>query len=183
MQKLKTHLSYAAAVAAAVIFTWLIHEFGHWITAKALGYSPVMTLNTVFIQERNYNSDWHQILVSAMGPVITIIQALVIYRLLSKKGWNKFLFPLLLLAFYTRALAGVMNLFNLNDEGRISNFLGIGNFTLSIIISALLFWLVFKVSKASQPGWRYHVFTLLLVMLFSSVWILADNAWHPFLLW
>ena len=79
-------------------------------------------------------------------------------------------------------LAGFMNLFNLNDEGRISRFLGLGDFTLSIVVSIFLGVLVLKVSRKYKPGWKYQVYTLVLIMIFSSILILGDQAWGVVLL-
>lgn len=182
MKTVLTGLRYAGVVLFAVCFSWGIHELAHWLTATALGYDVVMTLNTVYLKSGEYQQDWHWILVSGVGPLVTIIQALTVYRWLNRKGWNANLYPFLLLTLYTRLLAGFMNLFNLNDEGRISHFLGIGDFTLSIFVSALLGLLIFKVSKQHKPGWRYQVFTLILIKLFSSILILGDRAWGVVLL-
>ncbi|MCE7993002.1 MAG: hypothetical protein HEP71_13525 [Roseivirga sp.] len=176
MKVVLSSLRYAGVVLFAVCFTWGIHELTHWFVAIALGYDAVMTLNTVYLQSGEYQQDWHWILVSAVGPLITIGQACLVYRWLIKKGWNPNLYPFLLLTLYTRLLAGVMNLFNLNDEGRISHFLGIGDFTLSIVVSAFLGVLVYKVSKQHKPGWRYQLFTIILIMIFSSILILGDQA-------
>ncbi len=182
MEQLKTYLLHAGAVILAVAFTWLIHEFAHWAMAKALGYSPVMTMNTVSLNGTHYREDWHALLVSAAGPIITIIQAALVYWWLAVKGWQRWLYPYLFLALYTRALAGAMNMINLNDEGRIGHDLGIGDYTLSIIVSAFLFMLVWKATQREKPGWRFVTYTLFLIMLFSSILILSDNAWHPVLL-
>lgn len=182
MKSVLSKFRYAGVVLLVVCFSWGIHELAHWLAATALGYEAVMTLNTVYLKSGEYKQDWHWILVSGIGPLITILQALVVYWWLRQKGWNANLYPFLLLTLYTRLLAGFMNLFNLNDEGRISHFLGIGDFTLSIIVSAFLGVLVYKVSKQHRPGWRYQLLTLILIMIFSSVLILGDQAWGIVLL-
>ena len=178
MNRILTGLTYAGVVLLAVCFTWGIHELAHWLAYKALGYDAVMTLNTVSLQNGEIQREWHEILISAAGPVITIVQALVVYRWLAKRGWMANLYPLLLVPFYMRLLAGVMNVINLNDEGRISHFLGIGDYTLSIAVCALLGALVFKISRKYKPGWKFQVPTVVLMMLFGSVLVLADQFWH-----
>ena len=182
MKHLKGTLVYAGVILFIVCFSWLTHELAHWLAATALGYEAIMTLNTVYLKSGDYQKDWHWILVSAIGPLITILQAGIAYLWLSKKGWNGNLYPFIWIAFYTRVLAGVMNLFNLNDEGRISHFLGIGDFTLSIVVSAFLGLLVFKISKKYKPGWKYQLMTILLIMLFSSMLILGNQALNIVLL-
>ncbi len=182
MKQLKSYLLHAGAVLLAVVFSWMTHELAHWCMAKALGYSPIMTMNTVSLNGEEYRESWHAMIVSAAGPLITILEALIVYWWLSVKGWQRWLYPYLMLALYTRFLAGVFNVINLNDEGRIGHALGIGDYTLSILVSGFLFWLVWKSTKQQEPGWRYVTYTILLIMIFSSVLNLGDNAWHPVLL-
>lgn len=182
MKHIKGGLAYAGVILFVVCFSWGIHELAHWLTAAALGYEAVMTLNTVYLKSGEYQQDWHWLLVSAAGPLVTLLQAWIAYLWLVKKGWQPNVYPFLLLTFYTRLLAGFMNLFNLNDEGRIGHFFGIGDFTLSIVVSAFLGLLVFKISKKYKPGWKYQLMTILLIMLFSSVLILGNQAWDIVLL-
>ena len=73
-----------------------------------------------------------------------------------------------------RFLAGLMNFINVNDEGRVSQYLGIGTFTLSIIVSGLLFFMVYKISKKYSLNWKFQLGTYLIVMIASSILILSD---------
>jgi hypothetical protein len=171
----KITLKYSLACFGAVLFTWIIHEFTHWITYTSLGYEAIMTLNTVSPIKGQEPNDWHKIYVSASGPLITIVQAVIVYLLLMKKRWHKSVYPLLFTPLYMRVLAGLFNFINPNDEGRISEFLGIGLFTLSIIVSVCLFFLVYKVSKRYELNRKFNISTTLLVMFFSSILIMADQ--------
>jgi len=74
-----------------------------------------------------------------------------------------------------RFLAGSMNVVNLNDEGRISSYLGIGTFTFSIVVCGLLVFKVFLISKKYRLTVRLQLGSVLLIMLFSSVIILTDQ--------
>lgn len=170
----KVTFKYFLAIIVAVLFTWVVHEFAHWSTAKLLGYESIMKLNGTFYVDGENPTEWHKILVSASGPMITIIQGLVIFLLLIYRGWNKYLYPLLFVAFYMRLLAGLINIINLNDEGRISEFFGIGTFTLSIIVSGLLFYMVFNISKKYGLNWKFQAWTTVFVMITSSILILSD---------
>jgi len=68
-----------------------------------------------------------------------------------------------------------MNVVNLNDEGRISSYLGIVTFTLSIVVCGLLVFKVFLISKKYRLTVRLQLGSVLLIMLFSSVIILTDQ--------
>ncbi|SFS93538.1 hypothetical protein SAMN04487906_2193 [Zhouia amylolytica] len=175
MTDTKITAKYVLASAGAVLFTWLIHEFTHWVTSEALGYEAIMTLNTVSPLTGQEQTDWHKIYISASGPLITILQALIVFMFLLKKGWNKLVYPLLFTPLYMRVMAGFFNFIKPNDEGRVSDFFGLGLFTLSIIVSAILFFLVYRISKKHQLNWKFNILTLLVVIFFSSILIMADQ--------
>ncbi len=163
------------ATFAAVFFTWLIHEFAHWSMAEVLGYTANMALNGTSFVAGEDPSTGQRIIISAAGPVITIIQAIVVFLFLNYKRWNQYLYPLLFTAFYMRLLAGGMNVINPNDEGRISQFLGLGTYTIPVLVSAFLLYLVYRVAKRHQLSWKLQATTTLLVMVFSSILILLDQ--------
>jgi len=171
----KITLKYIVAVSVAVLFTWIIHEYTHWLTSELLGYDSIMRINGVSPIPGQNPTDWHKIYISASGPLITILQGLFVFSFLKNKNWNKYLYPLLVTAFYMRFLAGLMNFILPNDEGRIGVFLGIGPFSLSILISSILFFMIYKISKMHKLHWKFQLATVLLVITVSSILILSDQ--------
>lgn len=169
------NFTYILVTLLAVSATWLVHEFAHWGVGELLGNEMVMTLNTCYPIAGNYLADWHEVAISAAGPAITILQAFIFYFLLQKDK-STLLFPFLLTALYMRALAGVMNFINLNDEGRIGEQLGLGFFTLPFIVFGILFYLVYCIVTTKELGFKIVAGTTLLIMLFSSMLILLDQA-------
>ena len=161
----------------AVFLTFFLHELFHWITGEILGYKMIMTLNSVTPASGQYREDWHNTLVSAAGPLFTIIQAAILYFIM-RKNKNVLLYPFLFIPLYMRILAGVMNVINLNDEGRISRTFGLGTFTLSILVCLFLFFLVYKISRQYKYTAKFQVINVLLTMAFSSVLILSDQVLH-----
>jgi len=105
-----------------------------------------MSLNSTSYSKGQNPTGQHQQFISAAGPIITLVQAFIAFLAL-KKAWSKFAYLFLLVPFYMRVLVGLMNVVNLNDEGRISSYLDIGTFTLSIVVCGLLFFMVFLISK------------------------------------
>lgn len=175
MNDTRISLKYILIGIVAVIATWIIHELAHWLTSQSLGYDTVMSLNGTFPKKGQIPTSIHQTLISASGPIVTVLQGFVVFLLLKNRPWNKLLYPFLFTAFYMRFVAGVMNLISLNDEGRISNFLGIGTFALPLLVSGVLFFMVFKISRQHQLGWKFQLATTLLVMVSSSILILGDQ--------
>ena len=167
--------SYFLAVTVAVIFTWTIHEFAHWLTSEVLGYETIMRLNGTSPANGESVNDWHKLFISASGPIVTILQGLIAFIILKNQTWNKFVYPFLFTAFYMRLLAGFINFINLNDEGRIGAFLEIGTFTLPLIVSGLLFFMVYKITKKFNLDWKFQLWTTFIVMVVSSILILSDQ--------
>lgn len=175
MDSKKITFKYVLIVVTAVIFTWVLHEFGHWLTYTFLGYDYIMTLNKVSYLSGLKPTNTHQIIAGAAGPLVTIIQAIIVCLFLELKEWNMNLYPFLFTAFYMRLLAGLMNFINPNDEGAISLHFGIGLFTISIIVSCFLFYMVYQVSKKYALNWKFQLRTTLIVMITSSFLILFDQ--------
>ena len=168
-------VKYALITLLAVVFTWLFHEFMHWLTGEALGNKMVMTINSGYPESRQYVSSWHATVVSAAGPVATLVQAIVIYSLV-KTRYNLVLFPFLLTCLYMRTIAGFLNFINPNDEGRVGVDLGVGKFTLSILVVAFLFYLTYKAISNNGISRKIVIITTLVVMFLSSVLVLFDQA-------
>ncbi len=175
---MKTQISiqYIFITLAVVLFTWLLHEFSHWFMGVLLGYDMAFTLNSAYPIQGSYDEQWHQNLISAAGPFVTLAQAIICFFLLVRRPVYK-LFPFLFVPFYMRLLASGMNFINLNDEGRISHDMGIGTFTIPLVVTSVLFLLVLIISRKWALSKKFIIWTTVLVMLFSSVIILADQAY------
>jgi len=174
MNENKIKFGYILVILITTILTWIFHEFAHWSTSELFGYKTIMQINGTSTLEGEKPTDLQSTIISISGPIITIFQAIIAFFLL-KRNWNIFIYPTLFIAFYMRFLAGLMNFIMPNDEGRVSEYLGIGTFTLSIIVSVFLFFLTYKISKKYDLGWKFHLKTTLLVMLFTTIIILSDQ--------
>lgn len=175
MNEQKINRKYIITGIIAVIFTWIIHEFTHWFTSESFGYETIMRINGTSSVEDENPTELQKVIISISAPIVTILQALVVFIILKTRGWNKYLYPFIFTAFYMRFLAGLMNFINVNDEGRVSQYLEIGTFTLSIIVSGLLFYMIYKISKKYSLNWKFQLGTYLIVMVVSSILILSDN--------
>lgn len=175
MNDQKITIKYIIIGILVVLFTWVLHEFAHWLTYTSFGYDYMMTLNKVSYLKGNKPSNSHQIIAGAAGPIITIIQALLAFLFLKFKNWKKNIYLFLFTAFYMRFLAGILNFINPNDEGAISIHFGIGLYTISIIVSGLLFYMVYKTSRKHKLKWKFQFWTTIIVMFVSSIIILSDQ--------
>jgi hypothetical protein len=139
-----------------------------------LGYDMTMTLNTVSLTEGSFNQNWERQLVSAAGPIFTIITALIFFYFLNKKD-NKYVYILLFIAFIQRFLAAVTSIFNANDEARISESLGIGKMTLPILVSLLLFGLVYKIAATYKYHLKFNLINFFIISFFIAALVFTDQ--------
>jgi hypothetical protein len=170
----KVTSKYIFITIIAVLITWFIHEFTHWLTSEGLGYESIMRLNAVGPVYGVFPTEGHQAIISISGPIITILQAYIVFVLLKTKSWNKYLYPFLFIPFYMRFFAGIMNFLNPNDEARVGQYLGIGTHTLSLIVSIFLFYLVYVISKKYKLRWKFQLWTIVITMLISTMIIYID---------
>lgn len=157
----------------SLTFSWVLHEFAHWVMGEYLGYKMIMTLNSTFPKTGYYTMDLHYQAVSAAGPVITLSEAILVFMLMIRQR-KILLYPLLFSCFYMRLLATMISFLRANDEARISAALGIGKFTLPLIVTMILLALVYKMTARYRLNVRFNLTNLGLAILFSSIIILTD---------
>ncbi len=174
-------LKYTLYTLLAVVFTFLFHEFSHWTMGELLGYEMVMTLNKCYPVKMSYIQNWHYTLISAVGPLITLLQSFIIF-LLMKRTSNKNWYPFLFASFYVELLSGIMNFRNPNDLGRISKTFDLGLLTLPLIFIIIHLFLVYKTSVMEKFTVKFNLVTVLLIIVFSSVWILVNQKYKVVIL-
>jgi hypothetical protein len=170
-------IKYTIFTLLAVVTSFLLHEVFHWITGQALGYNMILTLNKVYPKNLSYVHDWHFTLISAVGPLVTLAQAVFVYFLLRKTS-NLYFYPFIFAASYLELLSGIMNVSRPNDLGRISQTFGLGLFVIPIIFVFVHLYVIFKTSKKQGYSSKFNGLTLFLVLLFSSIWILANQRFN-----
>ncbi len=131
--------------------TNLIHESFHWLAGAALGFEMRFGLNTV--SYLSPSEPWQRALADVAGPAVTIVQALIAYTLTMRGGAHK-VFAFLYAAFFMRLVAGLVSVMHPNDEARVGMFLGIGKWTLPVLVAAGLLFLVIKASRRLQLNWK-----------------------------
>src|SRR3712207_75554 len=105
----RANARYVAITAGAVVFSWLLHEWAHWAMGQALGYDMAMTLNKSYPVPARYSGAGHYAVVSAAGPAVTLLEALVDYVLLRQR-WRLLLYPFLFTCLYMRLFALVISI-------------------------------------------------------------------------
>ncbi|RRB18354.1 hypothetical protein [Larkinella knui] len=160
------HMPYCLLTTAVVVGTVVLHWFAHWLTSELLGEHFSPNLNPAHFVRHVYVQAWHEIPITLAGPIFTVVQAIYFYNQL-KRSRDMLLYPCLLAPVVMRILAGVMNVVNPNDEGRISSLLGWGLYTLPVITGLFLFYLVVRISIVCQINFKLNVQNIVLVIFIS----------------
>ncbi|MGC6431232.1 MAG: hypothetical protein ACON5F_09340 [Jejuia sp.] len=168
-------IAYTATIIIATFLTFFFHEMCNWMAYELMGYDAGFTLNTAGVKNSEIElSKVQKIITSGSGPLFTILQAIVFYFLLKRRN-NIMLYPFLFLPFVMRLGAGIANVFQPNDEGRISLYLGLNLYTISAIVVSFLFVLVYKTSKREQYGIKTNTFTFIMTLLLMLIVSYVDG--------
>ncbi len=172
--KLSINIQYILITALAVVLSFFFHELAHLIAGELLGYDMKMTINSVFLAEGEYKNIWHEQIVSAAGPIFTIIVSFMFFYIIRKTN-NRYLYPILFFGFYMRFLAMIFSIIQPNDEARISEWLGLGYWILPLTVCFMLLFLVIKTSKEQRYTIKYNLINCILVSVFVAGVILSDQ--------
>ncbi len=168
------NIKYILLTAIAVVLSFFFHELAHLIAGEALGYDMKMTLNSAFIAKGEYTSAWHEQMVSAAGPIFTIIVSFVFFYIIRKTN-NIYLYPFLFFGFYMRFMAMIISIIHPNDEARISAWFGLGNWILPLMVCFTLLFLLIKTSKEQKYTIKFNLINYLLASVFVAVVVLTDQ--------
>lgn len=141
---------------------------------EMLGYDMWVNINSAGLARGQYSTEWHGQLVSAAGPIITLIQAIIAFILVRKyKAITAFAF--LFAALMMRFVAMVVSLNNPNDEARISEWLGLGPWTLYLLVVATLLGLTIKGGSYMKWGWRSYALAYLSISIGLAAVVMGEG--------
>ena len=166
MRGMRTGWGFYGLVFIAGFLTFALHEGAHWLAAVLLGHEAYFGLNSAGARGAVGAAD--QMIISAAGPVVTVVQALVALWLVQARA-SAAAWVFLFWAAFMRFMATVVSLFHPNDEARISEALGWGMWTLPVLVTLGLFVLLAVGSVRLKTGWK----TLVLSWVIASVAVSA----------
>lgn len=124
----------------------LFHEFGHWLVGTLLGNPMSMSLNFAWPTNGHYLEEWHATASSMAGPGFSILMAAAAWVVIEKYG-TVYAYPFLFFPLYCRAFSLLFGGFAKQDEASISARLGLGKYTVALIVCAILLGLVWRGSQ------------------------------------
>lgn len=158
-------LKYVFLILIAVFMTTILHELAHWAMGEILGNKMTATLNGTNSVNGGLQNEWNRNYITMAGPLFTIIQAVMFYFLL-KKYRRIELYPFLFFPLVMRFAAGLANFLGPNDEGRFGISIGVGLFTVPIVVCGVLFLLVRSATKEFKISWKFNMLNFTFCCLF-----------------
>ena len=150
MRGMRTGPIFYGLLLAAGLITFVVHEGAHWAMAQGLGYEGFFSLNRA--GARGTVTPEHRLLITAAGPAATLLQGAIAWALVQARG-SRLAWAFLFQAAFMRLMATVISLWNPNDEARIGAELGLGTWTLPLLVTLGLFLLLALGSRRLRVGW------------------------------
>jgi len=141
----------------AAYFTYLFHEYGHWIVGEILGNDMVYSLNGVWPRDGHFIKSNHSLIVSLGGPLFTIIQSILVLLIIEKYK-TIYAYPFVFFPVFTRIFTLILGGFSIQDEAKISATLEIGAYTFALIVILLLLIILLRSSHKLKIGLNYNCY-------------------------
>ena len=166
-------LPTAAIGFAVVVVLNLLHEAGHGLAGKAMGYDVIVRTNHATITSGRFDSVADGLIMAAAGPLVTIAIALVAC-LYARRG-SILAAGIVLAALVSRLIAAAASLNYPNDEARISIALGLGKWTLFVAVILLLGLLAAFALRGKRLGWRWYLGAYIGASLGTALVVLGES--------
>lgn len=170
----KVNFKYIILLFSAVLLSCFFHEFAHWITGELLGNKMSMSLNGASLISGEYKNEWNANIVTISAPIFTVIQAIIFYFVVNRTK-NINYYPLLFFPFFYRFSAGLATMFGANDEGRFGMSLGLGLYTVSILLISFLLFLIIRSSVNNRISLKFNLVTFFLCAISLLVVVFIDQ--------
>jgi hypothetical protein len=152
-------------------FSYLFHEFGHWIVGEILGNDMIYSLNYVWPKAGHYINGSHNLYVSIGGPAFTILLAVVSLIILEKYS-TLYAYPVLFFQFVLRFFSLVFGGFSQQDEARVSSIMELSTYTVGIFILIILLLIVIRANYKLKIDLKHNGY-FFAVSILSELMVIA----------
>ncbi|NMH88694.1 hypothetical protein [Flavivirga algicola] len=152
-------------------FTYLFHEFGHWVVGEILGNDMTLSLNSSNARTGVLIKEAHNLYISIGGPAFTILQALI-FLLITKHKKSVYTYSVTFFAVFSRFFSIVLGGFSQQDEARISLMLNVNKYLIATIVLSILLLIIWKCNRIMKLNFKavgYFITLSTLVILLVIV--------------
>lgn len=166
--------SFYGVLVFAAVLTTVVHETAHWAMGSALGHEMAMSFNEAYAVSGAGIPTRDAMLITAAGPAITLLQALVAYALIRGRGLP-LAYPFLFAAWFMRFAASFVSLFHPNDEARLSIDLLGGMWWLPATVVLGLLALLWSAARRLGFGWKTNLACYLICSVLTAMIVFGDR--------
>jgi glucan phosphoethanolaminetransferase (alkaline phosphatase superfamily) len=164
--------SFYLWLCGAAFLSYLVHEGAHWLMGASFGLHMEFGINAV--RYLSPLTPWQKAMTDGAGPLVTILQAIVAYALVQRTR-APLAFAFLYFAAFMRVVAALISLVMPNDEARLSAYLGLGMWTLPLLVGGALVALVWKASRQLQLTWKDQLLCYLAASVVTTLIVVLDR--------
>lgn len=173
-ERVSTRTQFYGVLVLATLLTTVVHETAHWAMGMALGHDMAMSFNEAYVVSEAGVPIRDAMLITAAGPVITILQALAAYALIRGRGL-RLAYAFLFVAWFMRFAAAFVSLFHPNDEARLSIELFGGMWWLPAVVVPGLLVLLWSASRRLGMSWKTNLACYLVCSVMTSLIVFGDR--------
>jgi hypothetical protein len=153
-------------------FTFLFHEFGHYLFGEIMGTKMMIGLNVSAPQSGHFEEASHALVSAIGGPVFTIFQALI-FTLVLVFYQSVYAYSLVYFAFFIRFYSIVFGGFKYQDESRIGDMLNIPAVLVAALVIGILILILWRATKLMKMDLKavgyYFVLSVAAVLVVIGV--------------
>lgn len=133
------------AMIPIALFTYLFHEFGHWILGELMGNAMTFSLNTSTPKNGHFLTGQDSLVSAIGGPLFTIVQATV-FLIVTRKSGSVYAYSMVFMAAFSRFFSIIFGGISRQDEFRIASMLNVNEYWVALIVLFFLFMLLWRSS-------------------------------------
>ena len=158
----------------ATLFSFLFHEFGHYLFGMLSGERMYMTLNSCDVIGGVYTNPSNEITVLWGGPIFSIIQGIAFSIILIKQK-KELLFPFVFMAFITNLVSLFINFFHPQDGAKLGLHYGVGYWTLPALFFIILFTCIYFTHTKNKLTFSFQLKNFVISVVITVIVVLIDS--------
>ena len=166
----KLKLQLALMFIPVAYFSFFFHELGHWIIGEILGNDMAFRLNGVSPKSGQYLEHTRVYLLCG-GVGFTLLLTTVFWYIIEK--YKVILaYPVVFFNFFFRVSPQIM--FDQQDEAKISALLGIGKYTVTILVIFSLLFITWRACRVLKLNYKDNILCVIASIISTILVVLTD---------
>jgi len=172
MKILKNKYKMLLVFIPVAYFSVFFHEVGHWTIGEMLGNDLTLRLNGVSTKNGGELLENTSLYLLCGGVGFTLLLTIIFWGIIEKYKVI-YAYPVVFFNFFFRLFPQIMN-FDAQDEAKISMLLGIGKYTVAIIVIISLFLMTLRAYYVLKLNYKENLLYLV-VSLFCTILVVITD--------